>query len=458
MTVVRQALIHITRLLAAASLAVCCTIASASGEQLVKARLEREAGAPLSRTFAPTEYGGSAQNWAVVQDLRGVIYVGNTEDGVLEFDGSRWRRIPVDNGGPVLSLAVDASGRVYVGGVGEVGYLAPDSEGRMRYVSLTERIAEADRDFADVFKTYATSDGVYFCTFRRIIRIAGDRVTVWNGAPALHFAFHVHGTIYVREVGKGLMRLSGAELRPVAGGERFADEKIYVVLPWPSSATDAALLIGTHAQGWFIYDGASFRPWRTQADALIKRGGLYDARWLADGRLAAITLENGAVVLDTHGRLLDHIDRRSGLSSNVAYGAFQDRQGGLWLPLDRGIARVDIATPLTYLAAASGIEGSTLAIRRHAGTLYAGTTQGLYRLRSSQQGPAYFERVPGVRGETLGFLEHEGRLLIASREGVFELRNGAAQRVWSGAQGASVLVHSAHDPQRVFIGKQNGLS
>src|SRR5688500_13206904 len=72
----------------------------------------QEAGIPFLRNFSPKEYGAQSQNWDIVQDPRGVIYVGNN-DGVLEFDGLRWRLIPTTNRTVVRSLAVDAAGRVY---------------------------------------------------------------------------------------------------------------------------------------------------------------------------------------------------------------------------------------------------------------------------------------------------------------------------------------------------------
>ncbi|HVC17746.1 MAG TPA: hypothetical protein VNE18_10640, partial [Rhodanobacter sp.] len=99
-----------------------------------------DVGVPLLRNFSPMDYGAGPQNWAVVQDKRGLIYVANSDDGVLEFDGDHWRRIAVPNRSTVRSLALDADGRVYVGCIGELGYLAPDGRGRMRYVSLLDRI------------------------------------------------------------------------------------------------------------------------------------------------------------------------------------------------------------------------------------------------------------------------------------------------------------------------------
>lgn len=451
--------LHKIALCAAAYLAMTDPASSAGAGLTPHGFPESEAGTFLTRSYGPAEYGGSAQNWAVVQDARGVIYVGNTEDGVLEFDGDRWRRIPLSNKGPVLSLAADDQGRIFVGGVGEIGYLAPDASGRMQYVSLMSRLSPADRDFADVYKTYATADGVYFCTFRRLIRVSGDTVRTWDTDTAFHFAFLVRGTIFIREVDKGLMKLRGDELTAASGGEHFAGEKIYAMLPWPSPTDNDSILIGTRQRGWLIYDGATLKPWATEADAIVARGGLYDARWLADGRLAAVTLDSGVVLLDRQGRLRDRIDKHSGLASEIVYGMFQDQQGSLWLALDQGIAQVQVAAPLTRFGEAAGIEGSTLALYRHAGTLYAGTTQGLYRLDRRSLGRAQFVRVaPQLRGETLAFLAHADHLLVANRAGVFELRDDVAKLVWSGPQGASALLASRHDPDRVHIGKPNGLS
>src|SRR5262245_39669324 len=81
---------------------------------------EREVGLPFLRNYSPKEYGAQDQNWAVVQDLDGVIYIGNN-DGAVIYDGVQWRTIRVSNGSAVRSLAVDLSGRVYVGARGEFG-------------------------------------------------------------------------------------------------------------------------------------------------------------------------------------------------------------------------------------------------------------------------------------------------------------------------------------------------
>ena len=74
-----------------------------------------EEGRPLVRSYRPFEVGGGTQTWALVQDARGVIYAA-TNAAVLEFDGASWRRITVTLTGSVRALAIDATGRIYVGG------------------------------------------------------------------------------------------------------------------------------------------------------------------------------------------------------------------------------------------------------------------------------------------------------------------------------------------------------
>lgn len=71
-----------------------------------------EAGLPALQAFAPGDYDGDAQNWAVVQDSRGLIYVANGDGAVIEFDGVRWRRIVLPNPVTVRSLAVGADGLI----------------------------------------------------------------------------------------------------------------------------------------------------------------------------------------------------------------------------------------------------------------------------------------------------------------------------------------------------------
>lgn len=96
---------------------------------------QNEPGAPFIRNYLPKEYKSSSQNWAIIQDNRGVIYFGNSS-GILEFDGKKWRLIEVSNKSVVRSLAKDNKGIIYVRASSEFGYLASDASGLLKYISL----------------------------------------------------------------------------------------------------------------------------------------------------------------------------------------------------------------------------------------------------------------------------------------------------------------------------------
>lgn len=122
-----------------------------------------EIGFPLVKNYVSKEYSANVQNWAIVQDHRGVMYFGNGE-GVLEYDGVSWRLIRIPND-IVRCLALDEDGKIFVGGINEIGYLESDSSGSLEYISLNKYISKDKINFGDVWRIIVHDDGLYFQTF-----------------------------------------------------------------------------------------------------------------------------------------------------------------------------------------------------------------------------------------------------------------------------------------------------
>src|SRR5689334_5956368 len=114
-------------------------------------------GLPYITSYTSRDYKVAGQNWAVTQDKSGLIYVGNT-NGILQFDGVSWRLIRVTGNSPVKSLATDSHGRVFAGGVNEIGYVEPDQTGGVMYHSLLSGLDTKQRAFGDVWVTHAIHD------------------------------------------------------------------------------------------------------------------------------------------------------------------------------------------------------------------------------------------------------------------------------------------------------------
>ena len=420
-------------------------------------RLEA-AGIPFIQNHGQKEYGAGAQNWALAQDHRGLLYAANNL-GVLEYDGVRWRLIPTAKGNVVRSLGVAADGKVYVGSVGELGVLEPDADGQTRYTSLTGLLPEADRQFTDVWVTAATPRGILFQTRERLLLLSGGRFRSWRAATSFHVAFVAQGRILVRQREVGLLELKGDRLELIPGGDRFAKESVFTVLP----LEPGALLVGSRNLGfWRLADGA-LTGFPTEADGFLKLNSLYHGAQLSDGTLALATISGGVALMDRAGRLKGILDRAAGLLGDNVKSLFPDRQGALWMALDNGISRVEWPSSVTLFDERLGLRGTVWALHRHQGTLYAATGQGVFALAAGPGSTGGYRRqrfqpLPGLAIQSSAFLSMDQTLLLACGRGVFDLQGPRLRPVRPSSTNAISLCRSRVDPNRVFVGLQGGLA
>ena len=103
-----------------------------------------EVGMPVVVSHSLKDVSEFNQVWTILQDRRGVMYLGLGGGQILEYDGVTWRKIDTAMD-VVRSMALDDSGRIWVGGDGGFGYLAPDSSGTLTYVSLLDHVPENAR-------------------------------------------------------------------------------------------------------------------------------------------------------------------------------------------------------------------------------------------------------------------------------------------------------------------------
>ncbi len=72
-------------------------------------------GIPFITNYYTQQYNAAEQNWSIVQDNRGILYFGNNDNAILEYDGVNWRKIQNSNGYIVRCLAIDSNSVVYLG-------------------------------------------------------------------------------------------------------------------------------------------------------------------------------------------------------------------------------------------------------------------------------------------------------------------------------------------------------
>lgn len=425
------------------------------GQEPVAPELWLESGLPYIRNYSSKEYGGFFQNWSVIQDRRGIIYVANN-DGLLEYDGVSWRRYEDDGKLRAMrSLAIDSSGVIYVGTARDFGYVAADSPHGLRLISLLPKVDTTYHDFNDVWNTLVLNDAVFFMTPNYLFRWFRGQVKVFYPKGRFHTAFAVGQNLYVRQAGTGLTTLTGDSLHLIPGGELFSDKRIYFM-----ERRDNAILIGTDENGFFIYDGQTIKPFPTSADKQLKESRLYCGVHLDGGYYALGTRLGGLFIMDRSGNVVQHISTSGGLNDDSVWFIHVDHQGGLWLALNNGIARVETPAPLTIFDKRNGLEGTVEKAYRHNNILYAATSAGVRYLdidKNDGVPAAGFKPVSGINEYSWTFLAAGNQLLAGSTAGIHLIEDGTSKEIQSPWESAFSFAQSEQHPDRIYVAHRDGV-
>jgi len=436
---------------------ILCSIVLSGQALSAELATKNEIGLPLLQNIKPRDYAAGTQNWAITQDNRGVLYVGNNI-GVLEHDGVNWRVLQTENKSVVRSLALANDGRIYVGAKGEIGYLEEQATGPKHYVSLNNLLPQAYRNFQDVRQTFVTPHGVFFISREYVFLLQEDRFRVWPAKTAFLKAFWVNQRLLLRERDSGLLEWHNGQFRDVPHSKFFTNKAVYLLEPY----SESQLLVGTRHHGLFLLSADGVSPWQTAVDQQLTQAELYSGLTLQNGHFALGTVHDGLFILSRDGQLVDKINKASGLYDQNIRAFHQDHQGGLWLALDHGLSRLALGSALSVFNSNRGLEGNVFALHRHAGQLYAGTSLGLFRLQgpehSTEHSTARFERVEAMRKQTWDFLDFQQQLLIATSSGLYQLAQDKLTLLRASPQATKVLVASKQTPERLYVGLQDGLA
>ncbi len=393
-------------------------------------------GVPQIRNFDPEEIG-SVENWAVVQDQRGVIYIATHSSGVLAFDGDSWTKIMVPNDREVRSLMVDDDGLIYVGAKGEFGYLAPDVNGSLYYISILSSLDSLSDDIKTIWKIYKEGEKIYFCSSTDIYAYmpALGETKIYrlidSGFKFGNYAFKVHEKIYYGDFIEGLLEFYNGSFKKVPGGSFFGNKAILGMLPYGESQ----ILVLTYDSGSFLYDletgKAKAGGLSVDANKFIIDNLFYTGIQLPGGNYALGTLGGGLLITDNKGEIINIVDNKAGLLNNIITALFiNDKCPGvsqLWLALNNGVSKLEVNTPVRIFSREAGIESAVNDISFFNGKYYFATNSGVYYQTTDEKGLAVFKQIPGLHHQSWKFLgidKEDSRgemLLVGTVQGLFQL-------------------------------------
>ena len=360
--------------------------------------------------YTVTDYAAGTQNWQLITTDNGWLYAANNY-GLLEYDGTQWRVYGMYYGNLPRSIAKADNCAVFIGATNDFGVFTPTSNGTMRYTSLMTRNIEPN--YGEIWDIETVGTQLYLFARHRIITATyqGSDSIVLSDLRSIEIdrrvfcADQVGGAIYVG-TDNGLYLLSGTRMNRIHGSDILRGFEVRCI----QALDDRRLLIATDLGGLFVYDGTRIAPFCTEADQFIKRNQLYTFA-VKNTTMVLGTVQEGLVVMNTHGQVLRYVSRKEGLQNNTILSMTFDEHDNLWVGLDQGIDYVQLASTRQYMSKEQTDFGVGYVTSCAKGRYYFGTNQGLYT--------SDFRLVEGSMGQVWSLNEIDGTLFCCHNRGLF---------------------------------------
>ncbi len=408
---------------------------------------------PRLRNFQPADYGAQNQNWSLAQSPEGWLYAGNN-GALMAFDGAQWQQYALPEKQALRCVAVGRSGEVFCGGFAEFGYWEKDAAGQLRYHSLSARLGEGQVGKEEIWHILALPDYVLFQSFSTIYKYDYQKVQALKPPNAIMFAQLVNDRVLLPVIERGLYELlPDNTFRALPGSEVLKDKIVQFLVP----NGQGGIWAGTSSDGIFELQDGQCKPWANPLNAVFRKKQLNKALALRDGGWAIGTILDGAYILHPSERLRYHLNREHGLQNNTVLAMLEDRAGNLWLGLDKGIDLAALRSPLTFFADQTGKIGTVYAAAEHAGHLYIGTNQGVFRTPypSSLAIPP-IALVEGSQGQVWQLKVFDSQLLCGHNSGTFLVEGSSVRRI-SSVTGGWCTVQVPGHPNMLLQATYTGL-
>jgi DNA-binding CsgD family transcriptional regulator len=382
---------------------------------------------PSVYNFSRKEADAGTQNWDIIQHENNWMYFANNK-GLLEYDGYHWNTYPIVNYTNVRSLYYDKEeDKIYAGAFNEFGYYSRDNRGLLQYHSLIDLLNPEDKNFNEIWNIQKGNDAFFFQGDREIFRMKGDKIKKLNFPHKIEHSTIVHDVFVIATVEEGILTLNGDLFIPLPGGDLLKGKKVCAILPLDGQK----ILFVTALNGIYLYNGESIISYTTDIDRFLCENQVFCAG-IKESKLALGTVRNGVVIKDLKSNETIYTNVSSGLQNNTVLSLVFDKQGNLWLGLDKGIDYAMINSPIYNLFGDDRLYGSGYCSIVRNNRLYLGTNQGLYSTPFPvvvSPEPLKMQIFDHIMGQVWALTEIDHTIFCGTDRGLFAIKEDVAEQI-----------------------------
>lgn len=410
----------------------------------------QQPGLPFSKYYSSQEYNGGIQNFAITQSEAGLIYVANNF-GLLEYDGTTWRRYSLPNSTKIRDVLIDDNGLIYTSGQGELGFFFPNEMGSLRFHSLVNDLPEAFKNLGEVWKIFKLHDRVYFCTLDHIFIFDQDAqyIGVISSKSTFESFHQTNNQIIVNEWGSGLHAIVNESLTPLAYGAQLNGKLVTAVI----AQTNEKHLIFTRDNGVYQQGPAGLESWEVN---IPKHAKINKAFRLKDGAISIGTQNDGVYIINESANVILHLNKEKGIQNNTILSFFEDIAGNLWMGHNNGITLLELNLPFRHIDQSSGLPGTGYDAHLFNGNIYYGTNYGVFVQPDNKGNIDALGSLSSTTGQVYWISDIQNQLLIGHNDGAFSLGGDAVSQV-EGTSGIWNFHQLKNHPNLIISGGYNGL-
>jgi len=403
-------------------------------------------------------YGAGEQNWNIIQDSIGRLFVANM-DAVMMYDGKYWYPISYTDGSTIQSISKTANGTILVGGDGDFGCLDFKQGGKIKYVSLATSLPEKEKGFGNIWAIHTIDSSRFFCANDKIFWYQNNHLikSLIPSGEKFHTFFTIESTLLIREQGVGFVFFKDGQLKKIENTEEFADTKVYAILHykqnlyWVCSRKGLYMLRFDKKHPELSFISKHHAP---KADEWMIENDIYCGTKINNNLYALGSIKNGVLIVDDTFNPVNQINaNQSGLQEDAVKCIYIDYAGDMWLALNKGLSHVQINTPLTHWNKINGIRGTIESVAIFKGAFYIATDKGI----DKHDAVTNLFSPTSIAEPSWDLIHYNGMLLAATQNAIYEINEKTERKVFDAPDAAFKIYIDPTNKENLFISGETSL-